>query len=227
MTLGGVDIGRWPAHRRALGGLVHIPEGRGIFPTLQVDESLQLAAAMTAGDVHAVHERIDEVYAVFPQLRQRRRQQAGTLSGGEQQMLILARGIIARPQVLLVDEMSQGLAPTLVAELFERVRRFPEQGTAVLLVEQFVSEALSAASRAYVMEKGTITYGGAAATLAADPEFVRNSYLGSGRAAVVGTDGESSEVIGEDVKLQLPARRSIRTRQRLRIDPRSKVSRAL
>ena len=159
-------------------GLVHVPEGRGIFPSLHVEETLRLAAAMAGVPRGAVAERIAEVYATFPRLAERRSQTAGTLSGGEQQMLTLSRGLIARPRLLLIDEMSQGLAPTVVANLFELVATFPRRGTSVLLVEQFVGQALGVADRAYVLEKGAITYAGGAKELAADENFVRGSYLG-------------------------------------------------
>jgi branched-chain amino acid transport system ATP-binding protein len=191
----------------ARASLVHVPEGRGIFPTLNVAESLELAAAM-AGVVHReVAARVSEMYSIFPRLGERRRQLAGTLSGGEQQMLALARGLIVRPRLLLIDEMSQGLAPTVVAQLFSLVAGFPERGTSVLLVEQFVGKALSVASRAYVLEKGAVSYQGNAAELAADPEFVRSSYLGSAEAdaapAGAARRGER-DGSGEDVTVSLP-----------------------
>ena len=174
-------VGR-SADRIARASLVHVPEGRGIFPTLNVNESLELAAKTAGVSGGEVHNRVREMYAVFPRLGERRTQLAGTLSGGEQQMLALARGLIVRPKLLLIDEMSQGLAPTVVGQLFELVAGFPQRGTSVLLVEQFVGKALGVASRAYVLEKGTVRYAGDAATLAADPEFVRASYLGSAEA---------------------------------------------
>ena len=164
----------------ARSSLVHVPEGRGIFPTLNVHESLELAAAVAGVFGSERGDRIAEMYGIFPRLGERRTQLAGTLSGGEQQMLALARGLIVRPRLLLIDEMSQGLAPTIVAQLFELVAGFPGRGTSVLLVEQFVGKALAVASRAYVLEKGKVRYAGDAATLAADPEFVQSSYLGSG-----------------------------------------------
>ncbi|MBV8160985.1 MAG: ATP-binding cassette domain-containing protein, partial [Acidimicrobiia bacterium] len=119
-----------------------------------------------------------ETYTTFPRLAERRGQQAGTLSGGEQQMLALARGLIWRPKLLMIDEMSQGLAPRIVADLFEIVDQFPKNSVSVLLVEQFVGRALEVASRAYVLEKGEISFAGPAAKLAKDEDFVKGSYLG-------------------------------------------------
>ncbi|HEV7677966.1 MAG TPA: ABC transporter ATP-binding protein [Candidatus Dormibacteraeota bacterium] len=189
--------------------LVHVPEGRGIFPTLDVNESLELAARMAGVSGGEVHNRVREMYAIFPRLGERRSQLAGTLSGGEQQMLALARGLIVRPRLLLIDEMSQGLAPTVVAQLFELVAGFPQRGTSVLLVEQFVGKALAVASRAYVLEKGKVRYEGDAASLAADPEFVRSSYLGSAEEEVAATGVAAAPrrvraSSGENVTVSLP-----------------------
>ena len=134
-----------------------------------------------------VDARVRDMYDVFGPLHKRRSQLAGTLSGGEQQMLAIARGLIMKPRVLMIDEMSQGLAPTIVQELFEIVRSLPEQGVAVLIVEQFVTHALAVASRAYVLEKGEVAYSGEAAALARDEAFVKGSYLGDAG------DGEVAE----------------------------------
>jgi ABC-type multidrug transport system ATPase subunit len=120
------------------------------------------------------------MYAVFERLYERRAQLAGTLSGGEQQMLAIARGLIMKPRLLMIDEMSQGLAPTIVQGLFSIVRSLPEQGVSVLIVEQFVTHALAVASRAYVLEKGEVAFNGKAAELARDETFVKGSYLGEG-----------------------------------------------
>jgi len=178
VTLAGETVNGRPAQRLARLGIVHIPEGRGIFPSLEVDETLRLAAAMAGVPRSAAGATVDDVYTTFPALALRRRQPARTLSGGEQQMLALARGLIHRPRVLMIDEMSQGLAPTVVDALFSLVATLPERGVSLLLVEQFVSRALSLASRAYVLEKGEVSYAGSASTLAADEAFVRGSYLG-------------------------------------------------
>jgi branched-chain amino acid transport system ATP-binding protein len=174
----GQDITGLAAERIARRGLLHVPEGRGIFPNLRVDESLRLAAALAKADGAEATRRVAEAYETFPSLERRQGQPAGTLSGGEQQMLALARALIWRPRLLMVDEMSQGLAPAIVDRLFEIVGAFRDNGTALILVEQFVTRALAVADRAYVVEKGEIGYAGTAAALAADEEFVRSSYLG-------------------------------------------------
>jgi branched-chain amino acid transport system ATP-binding protein len=155
-------------------GLVHIPEGRGLFPRLSVEDTLRLVSNSTGRDVD-----IKPAYELFPKLRERRRQAVGTLSGGEQQMVALARAILSRPRLVMVDEMSQGLAPTVVKQLFEILRVFRDQGVAVLLVEQFVESALDVADRAYVFEHGTIGTAGQAAELRRDRKLVAGSYLGS------------------------------------------------
>jgi branched-chain amino acid transport system ATP-binding protein len=164
----------------ARGGVVHVPQGRGIFPNLRVDETLRLACAMAGARRAEADARIAEVYAIFERLDERRTQLAGTLSGGEQQMLAIARGLIMKPRLLMIDEMSQGLAPTIVQGLFAIVRSLPAQGVSVLIVEQFVTHALAVASRAYVLEKGEVAFSGKAAELARDEAFVRGSYLGEG-----------------------------------------------
>jgi branched-chain amino acid transport system ATP-binding protein len=205
----GQRIDQSSADAIARASLVHVPEGRGIFPTLNVDESLTLAAAVAGVRGGEASNRVREMYAIFPRLGERHSQLAGSLSGGEQQMLALARALIVRPRLLLIDEMSQGLAPTIVAQLFELVAGFPERGTSVLLVEQFVGKALAVASRAYVLEKGVVSYAGAAATLAADPEFVQSSYLGSvdADAPAPARSGPSPRAVlrsGESVSVSLP-----------------------
>ena len=164
----------------ARGGIVHVPQGRGIFPNLRVDETLRLACAMAGIRRGDVETRIAEIYTVFERLDERRTQLAGTLSGGEQQMLAIARGLLMKPRLLLIDEMSQGLAPTIVQGLFSIVRSLPEQGVSVLIVEQFVTHALAVASRAYVLEKGEVAFAGKASELAQDEDFVKGSYLGDG-----------------------------------------------
>ncbi|MHB8718230.1 MAG: ABC transporter ATP-binding protein [Candidatus Dormibacteria bacterium] len=203
----GERIDARPADAIARSGLVHVPEGRGIFPTLAVDESLRLAAAVGGVRGGEAHNRVREMYAIFPRLGERQSQAAGTLSGGEQQMLALARALIVRPRLLLIDEMSQGLAPTVVAQFFELVAEFPRRGTSVLLVEQFVGKALALASRAYVLEKGRVTWSGDAARLAADPDFVRSSYLGSGEEGDVASPAAPpprEPALGEQVTVSLP-----------------------
>jgi branched-chain amino acid transport system ATP-binding protein len=209
----GEDVTGQPAERIARRGLLHVPEGRGIFPNLRVDESLRLSAALAKLDAAEAGRRVDEAFATFPSLERRRSQAAGTLSGGEQQMLALARALIWKPRLLMVDEMSQGLAPAIVDRLFEIVGAFRDNGTALILVEQFVTRALAVADRAYVVEKGEIGYSGTAAALAADEEFVRSSYLGDtsepapvGAAATAGAPGPRvrSRDLMTDVNVSLP-----------------------
>jgi branched-chain amino acid transport system ATP-binding protein len=164
----------------ARGGIVHVPQGRGIFPNLRVDETLRLACAMAGVRRGEADARIADAYAIFERLYERRAQLAGTLSGGEQQMLAIARGLLMKPRLLMIDEMSQGLAPAIVEALFGIVRSLPEQGVSVLIVEQFVTHALAVASRAYVLEKGEVAFNGKADVLARDDAFVKGSYLGEG-----------------------------------------------
>ena len=214
VRFGGADITGQPAERITRRGLLHVPEGRGIFPNLRVDESLRLAAALAKLDSAEANRRVDDAYTTFPSLERRRTQAAGTLSGGEQQMLALARALIGRPRLLMVDEMSQGLAPAIVDRLFEIVKAFRDNGTALILVEQFVTRALAVADRAYVVEKGEIGYSGTAAALAADEEFVRSSYLGHSSAPEPAAVGPASASVSSpngrhrdlmtDVNVSLP-----------------------
>jgi branched-chain amino acid transport system ATP-binding protein len=188
----------------ARGGVVHVPQGRGIFPNLRVDETLRLACAMAGIRRDEADARLADAYSVFARLDERRTQLAGTLSGGEQQMLAIARGLIMKPRLLMIDEMSQGLAPTIVQDLFSIVRSLPEQGVSVLIVEQFVTHALDVASRAYVLEKGEVALTGDAAVLARDEAFVRGSYLGeSGIDAIAGNG--AAEFHFDDDELPLAA----------------------
>ncbi|MBI4730438.1 MAG: ABC transporter ATP-binding protein [Acidobacteria bacterium] len=157
-------------------GVAHVPEGRGLFPSLSVIENLK-----TGTFVRAATERpagIERVLDLFPVLRERPGQLAGTLSGGEQQMLAIARGLVSEPRLLLVDELSLGLAPTIVGKLFALIPSITESGTAVLLVEQFVAQALGVARRAYVLESGRVAWTGTTEALAGRREFVEASYLG-------------------------------------------------
>jgi branched-chain amino acid transport system ATP-binding protein len=185
VSLDGESLKRKGPDEIARGGIVHVPQGRGIFPNLRVDETLRLACAMAGARKGDADERIADVYAIFERLYERRTQFAGTLSGGEQQMLAIARGLIMKPRVLMIDEMSQGLAPTIVQGLFALVSSLPEQGVSVLIVEQFVTHALAVASRAYVLEKGEVAFSGDAAELARDEAFVKGSYLGDGGTEAV------------------------------------------
>jgi branched-chain amino acid transport system ATP-binding protein len=175
----GRDLAGSRAFERARAGLVMVPEGRGVFPQLTVDENLALGAyARTDSGVGADRERM---YGLFPRLRERRGQTGGTLSGGEQQMLAIARALMSRPKLLLLDEPSMGLAPIVVQRIFEVVSEINAAGVTILLVEQNARLALGIAARAYVMESGAITLSGAAREIAHDPRVVE-AYLG-GEAA--------------------------------------------
>jgi branched-chain amino acid transport system ATP-binding protein len=164
-----------PAHDVVLKGITHVPEGRRIFNRLSVVDNLEMGAYTRADS--AVAEDMDHVFSIFPRLKERRTQVAGTLSGGEQQMLAIGRALMARPRLLLLDEPSMGLAPVLVEQIFETVLTINRQGVTILLVEQNAAMALSIAERGYVLETGRLPLEGAARELADNPE-VRRAYLG-------------------------------------------------
>ncbi len=157
-------------------GLAMVPEGRGVFTRMSILENLQMGAYVRE-DAAAIEDDIDKVFGIFPRLQERAKQLAGTLSGGEQQMLAMGRALMSRPQVLLMDEPSMGLSPLMVEKIFEVVRDVSAQGVTVLLVEQNASRALSIADRGYVMDSGLITMAGDAQQLLIDPR-VRAAYLG-------------------------------------------------
>ena len=157
-------------------GIVHVPEGRRLFSAMSVRDNL-LMGAYLRDDKDRIAEDLERVYAMFPILAERRRQDAGTLSGGEQQMCALGRGLMARPSLLLIDELSLGLAPRMVELLSERLREVNRSGVAVLLVEQDVMNALELATRAYVIDQGRVTKVGLSASLASDPA-IREAYMG-------------------------------------------------
>lgn len=157
-------------------GLVLVPEGRGIFSRLTVAENLQMGAYIRSDHAGIKHD-VDYVHTLFPRLHERRDQKAGTLSGGEQQMLALGRALLARPKLLLLDEPSMGLAPLMVAKIFETIRLIAQQGMTILLVEQNAKLALEISQRGYVMESGVITLHDQSSNLATNPQ-VRHAYLG-------------------------------------------------
>ena len=181
----GRDISRAPADRIVAGGVSHVPEGREIFPEFTVHENL-LVGGHTV-ERSRIGERLESVFRLFPVLRDRQAQTAGTLSGGEQQMLAIGRALMTRPRLLLLDEPSLGLAPMLAREIFRVIRRINADGVAVLLVEQNARRALAVASRGYVLETGRLVTSGTSAALSADPR-VRTAYLGLDRARG-GADG--------------------------------------
>jgi branched-chain amino acid transport system ATP-binding protein len=175
VRFGGGDLAGAPAFRRARAGLVMVPEGRGVFAQLTVEENLAMGSYLRA-DREIGSDRA-RVFGLFPQLQERRDQTAGTLSGGEQQMLAIGRALMSRPKLLALDEPSMGLAPIIAQKIFEVIRDINRAGVTVLLVEQNARAALALAARAYVMESGTITLSGEARALLVDPR-VRQAYLG-------------------------------------------------
>ena len=170
----GDSIGHVPAHKLVERGLAQVPEGRRIFLQMTVQENLDMGAYTSKGDVQADMER---VYQQFPRLKERRKQIAGTLSGGEQQMLAMGRALMSRPKLLMLDEPSMGLSPILVEFVFEMIREMHGSGVTILLVEQNAQAALAVADRAYVMETGKITLSGSGKELA-ESEEVKKAYLG-------------------------------------------------
>jgi branched-chain amino acid transport system ATP-binding protein len=178
VRLDGEEITRLPAHRIVGLGLRHVPEGRRIFAPLTVDENLRLGAYSMRRERRLLQLRMEDVFGHFPVLEQRRRQMAGTLSGGEQQMLALGRALMTSPKLLALDEPSLGLSPRLSHELIATTRRLADAGTGVLLVEQNAHEALRVADRAYVLEQGRIAMAGPAAEIAGDPR-IQATYLGA------------------------------------------------
>jgi branched-chain amino acid transport system ATP-binding protein len=176
LRFGGEDLTRLAAHEVSSRGIALVPEGRRLFAGMTVEENLEIGG-YAPGARGARRARLERVYAIFPVLQARRRQAAGTLSGGEQQMLAIGRALMSGPRLLLLDEPSLGLAPTVVDRVFEVVEALHREGTAVLLVEQNVARALAVASRAYVLAEGRIVSHGPPATLLAEPH-IRRAYLG-------------------------------------------------
>lgn len=172
----GKDLTKTPAHKIVSMGMAHVPEGRRVFQELSVLENLKLGA-YTRKDKNGIAESLKMVYERFPRLEERKNQVAGTLSGGEQQMLAMGRALMSKPRIILMDEPSMGLSPLLVSEIFDIIKVINEGGTTVLLVEQNAKKALSIADRAYVLETGNITLSGKASDLIND-ESVKKAYLG-------------------------------------------------
>jgi len=168
---GGADVTKWGAARRSRAGLCLIPEGRGVFPELTVRENLRLLAKRGAGA-----EAVDMAMSVFPALRPSIGRRAGALSGGQQQMVAIARAWLASPQVVMLDEVSMGLAPLIVEEIFKALAALREQGATVLLVEQYIDQALALANTVHLLDRGRLVFSGASAEI--DRDTVRRSYLG-------------------------------------------------
>ncbi|MFZ5508984.1 MAG: ABC transporter ATP-binding protein [Pseudomonadota bacterium] len=172
----GVSVAALPAHKRLRAGIALVPEGRGVFTRLTVEENL-LTGAYTRRDRDGIAADLERVFTMFPRLKEREHQLAGTLSGGEQQMLAIGRALLSRPRVLLLDEPSMGLAPLVVEKILEVIHNVARSGVAVLLVEQNAHLALEISERAYVMENGAVTVSGTGQQLLHDPK-VREAYLG-------------------------------------------------
>ena len=174
----GQDITRLPGHQRVALGIAQSPEGRQVFADQTVRDNLMLGAYHRDASAPELAANIDAQFAIFPRLRERQKQMAGTMSGGEQQMLAIARALMARPKLLLLDEPSLGLAPLIVKEIFGVIRGLKAHGVTILLVEQMANQALAVAERAYVLETGRITMQGGGAELRRDPK-IRAAYLGA------------------------------------------------
>ncbi|CAM3478989.1 ABC transporter ATP-binding protein [Stackebrandtia soli] len=172
----GDDISRMKAHDRVTAGISQSPEGRGVFPGMTVRENLNIGAYARRDRV-AITEDFERVLDLFPRLQERLKQAAGTMSGGEQQMLAMGRSLMSRPKLLLLDEPSMGLAPMLIQQIFSIITEIRQQGTTVLLVEQNAKQALKRSDRAYVLETGSITKTGTGAELLAD-DSIKDAYLG-------------------------------------------------
>jgi branched-chain amino acid transport system ATP-binding protein len=176
MTMEGADLRTTPAHKIIELGIAHVPESRRLFPRLSVEDNLRLGAFIPSARAHFA-DRLDYVYDLFPRLKERRTQLAGTMSGGEQQMCAIARALMSKPKLVLLDEPSMGLAPVIVQQVFELVRRIRSEGYTVLIVEQNVSQVLKVVDRAYLLEVGRMERSGKAAELAASDD-IRKAYMG-------------------------------------------------
>jgi branched-chain amino acid transport system ATP-binding protein len=223
--LDGERVDRLPAEEIVARGVSHLPEGRGIFASLTVAENLRMGFYAKRSDRAGFRSGLDEVVELFPRLGERMSQAAGTLSGGEQQMLALARALLPKPRLLMIDELSLGLAPVVVQMLFNRLREVNERGTTVLLVEQYVNLALKVAHRAYVLAKGEVTLAGSARQLADDPNALRESYLGGHGAAVEASAVDDAFAAVSDVSPAVATVRPGATRARRPAATKPKTSR--
>jgi len=176
MTFDGRPVGGLPAHHMVREGIAHVPENRRLFPRLTVEDNLRIGAYIPQARARFAAE-LERVYALFPRLKDRREQLAGTLSGGEQQMCAIGRALMSRPKLLLMDEPSAGLAPLVVEQVFELVQRIRAEGLTVLIVEQNVAQVLAVVDRAYLLEVGSIKLKGTSAELRGN-DFIRRSYMG-------------------------------------------------
>jgi branched-chain amino acid transport system ATP-binding protein len=180
----GKDVTTMPSYERSKLGIALVPEGRRVFPFLTVRENLELGGFNVRNDAAKIRQRVDGVFAMFPRLSERSGQNAGTLSGGEQQMLALGRAMMSEPQLLCLDEPSLGLAPIVVRDIFQKIRAINAAGTSVLLVEQNARHAFETASRGYVLQTGSVIASGSCAELKANPR-VQEAYLGRIAASAV------------------------------------------
>ena len=176
MTMNGTSLRTTPAHKIIETGIAHVPESRRLFPKLTVEDNLRMGAYIPSARAK-IGERLEYVYSLFPRMKERRTQMAGTMSGGEQQMCAIGRALMSSPKLVLLDEPSMGLAPVIVQQVFELVRRIRAEGYTVLIVEQNVQQVLKVADRAYLLEVGRIQREGTAAELLASDD-IRKAYLG-------------------------------------------------
>jgi branched-chain amino acid transport system ATP-binding protein len=188
-------------------GVSHVPEGRGMFPNLTVEENLKMGFYTRRADRKMWKQGVERMTTLFPRLKERWGQAAGTMSGGEQQMLALARALLPNPRLLMIDELSLGLAPVVVQQLFSLLREINDGGTTILLVEQYVNQALRLANRAYVLEKGKVTIEGNARTLLESSDVVTASYMGGHVHTGSGNGGEPKDEVAAAGEKAPPKRR--------------------